>query len=170
MTLMEETKVSRKSIKWLYLLWAVLVLTGAAWVVVTASVLFFQPPPAEFVSASITNKSITPTGKPSIEGSPGLLRMKTILVTPLDPACLMGTQYFLEFPDGTQMKLPGVRTSLPGRARMVMYETSVPRYAPVGPAEFWIRDNYNCGIQARRADSPRIPFEVMTMPKASKLK
>lgn len=161
MTTAEEVKVDHKSILAARLVWLGLSLVGFIWLVVTSKMLFFSPPPAEFLSAEIMTKQVEALGKPALAGGPGIVRMRAVIKAPLDPTCLTGTQYFLDFPDGSSIKMPGFRRTTLGDTKTAVYEVSVPRYAPPGQAVFWIRDNYNCGVQARRADSPHLTFTIV---------
>lgn len=161
MTKADEVSISSRSILADKALLSFVLLFGCVWLLVLTKFVFFAPPPAEFISAEITTKRVQALGRSTVGSGPGVVKMRATVNNPLDPQCLTGTQYFLEFPDGSSIKMPGFRRTSQGNTRTAIYEITVPRYAPVGPAIFWIRDNYNCGMQAIRADSPKLDFIIV---------
>lgn len=139
---------------WLLVIVTLIGLAAVAWT------LYFQPPPATFLRAQILTPVVEPTGESVAGRTSGSVRMKAWVESPLDPICLISTQYYIEFYDGSLAKLPGMRITTQGEVKQSAYETSVPVGAPSGPARFYVRDTYNCGVQVRRVESPHAEFVV----------
>lgn len=135
-----------------------LALTGFAGIV--SWILFFIPPPATFYRVQMLTPVVYPTGNAVAARTGGSVKIKAWVESPLDPACLVSTQYFMEFSDGSMAKLPGLRMTTRGEVRQSIYEASVPLASPLGGTNFFVRDTYNCGIQARMVQSPRVSFTI----------
>lgn len=75
------------------------------------------------------------------------------------PECLLVTQHFLSFADGSLVKLPSVRQSIGNGRQVITYGVAVPRSAPLGQASFLIRENYGCGSNEPIEAGP-LTFEV----------
>ena len=149
------------STKWTWAIGWMFAICVALWVLLVSRVLFTAPPPAEFLRVRLLTPVVQPTGKSVAGRTAGSVRLEAWVESPLDPACLVSTQYFIEFADGSMAKLPGMRITTRGELKHSVYEASVPITAPPGRAHYFIRDIYNCGIQARRVETPRLPFMVV---------
>lgn len=144
-------------------LWSMMSLTLFGVVLLTV-LIFRQPPAAQFLRANAETPLVIPDGKPLYARGQGSVRMRAYIESPLDPACLVSTQYFIVFSDRSVAKLPGLRITTQGEVKESVYETAVPLGSPKGPAGFFVRDSYNCGMQARRVESPVSQFVIGPIP------
>jgi len=153
-------RATKRSLEWSKLiLWPMLLLTFLG-VLGLSLIVLLQPPPASFLRQSIETPIVYPTGQAVSARSIGSVRMRAWIDSPLDPECLISTQYFVEFSDKSMAKLPGMRITTQGEIKESLYEVAVPQRSPEGQAYFFIRDIYNCGIQARQIQSERLPFMI----------
>ena len=144
-------------------LWSMVTLTFCSMVALTILVLF-RPPPATILRVSMETPVVTPTrGAVAARGS-GSVRLSVWSESPLDPSCLVSTQYFVGFQNDSTAKLPGARYSKGGEPRESSYEASIPADSPLGPATYSIRDTYNCGLQTRFVETEPLPFLVASRP------
>lgn len=137
---------------------------GLVWVVALTRYILFAPPPATFIKVQLLTPYVQPTGRATSSRSPGNARLMAWVASPQDASCLVATAYILELSDGTIASMPGMRVSTRGDIKVSIYEASVPRGATVGPAQFFVRDAYSCGLQTRRVESPRVSLMIGPSP------
>jgi hypothetical protein len=155
--------VSRRSIVWARVMLWLLAIGVAAWAGLITRLVFFPSRPGAFHNAQILTPVVRPLGQ-SVASGVGAVKLSALLESSFDPGCLVSTQYFIEFSDGSMAKVPGVRLTSHGELKQAVYAAAVPLGAAPGPARFFIRDTYNCSVQAKRVETPRLGFVVLPSP------
>lgn len=122
--------------------------------------LFFWPKAATIYEIENLTPTVTPTGAAPARRD-GVVRMWVHLESSLDPACLIGTQYFIRFSDNTLAKVPGLRVTTEGAVKDAIYEAVVPLGSPPGMASFYIREAFSCGIRTEVVETPEVKFLVL---------
>lgn len=125
--------------------------------------IFFWPSPAQYYSAQIVTPQVAPSGQTLASGYPGAVIMSVHVSSPLDPECLISTQYFIEYSDGSIAKLPGMRLTTQGELKSAIYAAAVPKFSKPGPAKFYVREAFSCGFKAQVVETPHMAFTVLPL-------
>jgi hypothetical protein len=80
------------------------------------------------------------------------------------PDCLQGRSSHLDVAGGSHMSVRGDRSTVGDGHIVVRYDIDIPRDAPEGPAQFWVRETYGCGVQTV-VDTPKLTFEIARIAK-----
>jgi hypothetical protein len=142
--------------------WAVVLALVLAVVGILGMVAYFmfRPEPARFLRVEMLTPTVYVTGNSVAGMDKGAVKIRTFVESPVDPECLVSTQYFIQFPDGSMWKMPGARFTTQGELKTSIYVAAIPAGSPQGAAWFFIRDVYNCGLFAQRVQSDKIPFVI----------
>lgn len=122
--------------------------------------LFFWPKPVVIYEVKILTPQVMARAMP-LSSREGVVRMWVHMESPLDPGCLIGTQYFIKFEDGTLAKVPGIRITTEGAVKDATYEAAIPSGAPKGDAYLFIREAFTCGLRTQVVETPQVKFQIV---------
>lgn len=151
-TLTKHNRRATRLSKFVY--WLLLVCIGTL-VALVAKVVLFAPPAAVFLRTELLTPVVHAGGPNSA------VRLRTWIDSPIDPKCLVSTQYFITFSNGVSLKLPGRKAWTQGDLKVAIYETDIPRFSPVGKATYRVTDVYSCALQVQRVNSPVGNIEIL---------
>lgn len=146
-----------------YAILAALILVGGGGLAVLGRYLFIPPVVGQYLSTEILTPVVVPTGA-STQATTGQVIIRSVVEKVATHKCRISKALVVYFSDGSYRDGPGVRWAYPQKngTAIIYYSTALPKNAPVGPAQFWARDTYDCGPSIQTMETAHMPFSVVS--------